>query len=131
MYGHIPQYLDAEKQRLRAERGEQNARRWRLVAYVVLALFALQTVRLTVMVVDARPVAERLTNERAARAAAEEKFRVCLAANHGLVDALREFDSVVKEQQLVIQESLDLARRCDARPATWALRIPAVSEVRW
>lgn len=131
MYGHIPQYLDAEKQRLRAERGEQNARRWRLVAYVVLALFALQTVRLTLMVVDARPVAERLTNERAARAAAEEKFRVCLAANADLVTALGEFDAVIKEQQLVIRDSLALARRCDARPTTWATHIPAVNEVIW
>lgn len=209
MYGHIPQYLDAEKQRLRAERAEEQVRRWRVTAWMLLVLLVAQTwlvVDTAMGLTQVRHVAEQrlakskeiasarldrvvkregdartalrqcqdviydfsemaraestaretaewslqqcreqwsavdmptvLCSQQAAdiddaRLAAEQKFRVCLSANAGLVDALHEFDALVKEQQLVIQESLDLARRCDARPATWALRIPAVSEVRW
>jgi hypothetical protein len=187
MYGHIPQYLDAEKQRLRAERAEEQARRWRVTAYVLLVLLAAQTwlVIDTVMeLTQARQSAEqqrdqvavwsaqtadlqqqlradkRRAEQRAtaaeaalrvwmavdmptvlcsqqaadiddARLAAEQRIRVCLSANAGLVDALHEFDALVKEQQSVIRESIELARRCEAQPATWVTRIPAISEVRW
>lgn len=200
MYGHIPQYLDADKQRLRAERAEEQVRRWRVTAWMLLALLVAQTwlVIDTVMeLTQTRHVAEqRLTKAReiasgrlddalkrgiqsgrdlqackfelqmarnqveavaasthypallecqseislysgqlyyesSARDATEEKFRVCLAANADLVTALGEFDLLVKEQQSVIRESIELARRRDAQPATWVTRIPAVSEVLW
>lgn len=66
-----------------------------------------------------------------ARVLAERNFKVCLSANTGLVEVLHQFDQTVKDQQVLIDDAVDLARRCDARPATWVAREPAVSEVTW
>lgn len=52
----------------------------------------------------------------AAGDAAEKKFRVCLAANAGLVESLHEFDRLVKDQQQVIRDSIEAAKRCEASP---------------
>lgn len=130
----MSQYLiDHEKLRLRAERGEGQARRWRATAYVLLVLLVAQTwlaVDTAISLTQARQsfaefedelylYSEQARNEANARDVAEQKFRTCLSANAGLVDALREFDLVVKGQQQVIRETLELAKRCDAQPAQW------------
>lgn len=38
MYGHVPQYLDVERQRLRAERAERLANVWRITSLILLGL---------------------------------------------------------------------------------------------
>lgn len=133
MYGHVPQYLDAERLRLRAERAERLARQWRNAACLLLAMVVLATCVLfdsAARLHQSRQVAaqnqreiyaalDQAVYELTAKDAAEEKFRVCLSANAGLVDALHEFDALVKEQQSVIRESIDIARRCDAQPVNW------------
>lgn len=54
-----------------------------------------------------------------ARIATERKFKVCIAANAGLVDALGQFDRTLKEQRTLIRDAVDFARRCDAKQAMW------------
>lgn len=134
MYGHAPQYLDVERQRLRAERGERLSRQWRTAARLLLAMVVLGTCGLFYSATRQQQSRQQMhaalqltADELTAREAAEKKFRVCLSANAGLVDALHEFDALVKEQQSVIRESIDIARRCDAQPVNWV----NLNEVRW
>jgi hypothetical protein len=37
---------------------------------------------------------------------------------------LKEFDRTVKDQQLVIDDAVALAKRCEASPVTWAQAQP-------
>lgn len=173
MYGHVPQYLDAERQRLRAERAEKSSATWRMTSFILLALLIAQTL----LVVDtaiamrdarqaaeqrlesvsvwhvaatnqtsnlldckedegrwinaARLVADRRDAEIDKRWAAEDKFRSCLSANGGLVESLRDFDQVTRqqrdvivEQQQLLRAAIDAAKRCDAGPG------PALLEAR-
>lgn len=59
-----------------------------------------------------------------ARIAAERKFQGCLSANAGLVESLQDFDRLVKDQQALIVESVELAKRCEASPVTWVATAP-------
>jgi molybdenum cofactor biosynthesis enzyme MoaA len=182
MYGHIPDYLNAEALRLRAERAEHQAGRWRVTAYVLLVLLIAQTWLVVDTAMELQHVrqgaakqadqvavwteqtadlnqglrAERrraegelqacveqweaidmptvLCSQQAAdvddaRLAAERNFKVCLAANAGLVEVLQEFDRTVKDQKLLINDAVEMAKRCEAKPTTWVARVPAASEV--
>lgn len=78
----------------------------------------------------ARLVADRRDAEIDKRWAAEDKFRSCLSANGGLVESLRDFDQVTRQQREVIAEQQQLlraaigaAKRCDVGPG------PALLEV--
>lgn len=134
----MSEYMNIEALSLRAERADAHARRWRTAAYVLLILLLAQTwlvVDTAIALQSAREYADAanadayLHSSRAVaiddkRIAAEREFKSCLAANAGLVDAIREFDLVMKDQQKVIRETLELAKRCDAQPSSlWAIRL--------
>lgn len=52
--------------------------------------------------------------------AAKKSFAICKSANAGLVESLQDFDRLVKDQQALIVESVELAKRCEVSPVTWA-----------
>ncbi len=56
--------------------------------------------------------------------AAKKSFAICKSANAGLVESLQDFDRLVKDQQALIAESVELAKRCEASPVTWAATAP-------
>lgn len=179
MYGHVPDYLNAQALRLRAERAERLAKMWRLTGWAFgLALVCLLTVVLwqerqlteshaysshaersereahkatwaceadlewvrkaqfqhftdlgrcqtRLEMAEKADMPTALCSQQAAdiddaRIAAERKFKGCLAANAGLVESLQEFDRLVKDQQALIVESVELAKRCEVSPVTWA-----------
>lgn len=60
--------------------------------------------------VDAEEVAET----------AKKSFAICKSANAGLVESLQDFDRLVKDQQALIAESVEMAKRCEVSPVTWA-----------
>lgn len=115
MSEHVNQYLDVERERLRADRAEQLARSWRMTAFILLALLIGQTW----LVVDTSITLSR-ANENARQAIAdghamerawgeaEHKFDTCKAANAGLVEGIRE-------QQALLNEAITMAKRCEAR----------------
>lgn len=139
MYGHVPEYLDAQALRLRAERAETLANSWRLVGWtfglaliLLVAVVAWQEIHLigsgqiqTELGDELSLYSKQAFDESTARDAAERKFKVCLSANAGLVDALREFDKTVKDQQLLINDAVELAKRCESSPVIWAATAPA------
>lgn len=183
MYGHVPEYLDTQALRLRAERAEMLASYWRTVGWVFgLALILLVCVLCMQEVQLAKSHAYSSHAERSERAAhqatwaceadlelvrkaqfqhftdlgkcrtslemarnvdlptalcsqqaadiddariaAERKFKGCLSANAGLVDSLKDFDRLVKDQQALIVESVALAKRCESSPVNWAESVP-------
>jgi hypothetical protein len=63
---------------------------------------------------------QRAVDAEEAAEAAKASFETCRSANAGLVESLRDFDRLVKDQQALIVESVELARRCDVSPITWA-----------
>jgi hypothetical protein len=63
---------------------------------------------------------QRAVDAEEAAEAEKRSFAVCKSANAGLVDALQEFDQLVKDQKALIVESIELAKRCDVSPITWA-----------
>lgn len=116
----MSQYLiDHEKLRLRAERGEDQARRWRVTAYVLLVLLVAQTwlvIDTALSLANAREhtaMADADAYRHSSLAAeiddrrlsAERKFKTCVAANAGLVDG-------IKEQQALLNEAIEMAKRC-------------------
>lgn len=180
MYGHVPDYLNAQALRLRAERWERLARIWRLTGWAfglafvcLLAVVVWQERQLAVTtasldeqrefnfelgwaneglkvdlvdlqkeqkvlradLADAEKfyqgeqseiyvALQRAVDAEEAADAAKKRFTTCKSANAGLVESLQDFDQLVKDQQALIVESVELAKRCEASPVTWAAAAP-------
>lgn len=68
-----------------------------------------------------RDIANTRVQVRAEIAAEQRKFATCLSANAGLVDSLRQFDTVIKQQKRVIRDAIDIAKRCEAPASMQAM----------
>jgi hypothetical protein len=104
--------MNIEALRLRAERGEQQATAWRRTALFLLALLIAQTwlvVDTAMSLMQARQFAAQAEanaiEHGAAAAKAEGMFRTCRSANEGLFEG-------IKEQQVLLDEAIELAKRC-------------------
>jgi hypothetical protein len=128
MYGHVTAYLDAEAQRLRADREKSLAQTWRIVAAIsgllalaFLAMLTMAETRLASLREFSQQAADDANRYRQRAADAANDFERCKSANGGLVESLLDFDRTIKDQKLLIDDALDLAKRCDVLPAQWVV----------
>ena len=109
----MSQYLiDHERLRLRAERAETQATAWRATALILLVLLVAQTwlvvdtaMQLTQTRQFAQAAETRAVQSSTAAAKAEGAFRTCKSANASLFEG-------IKEQQLLLNEAIAMAKRC-------------------
>lgn len=145
MYGHVPQYLDAQRLRNELARTEMRCSFWRNAAWtfgplavaLLWACFHLSD-QLSIRSEQYRQAVhgehEKMNEYRelaGRQQASEANFKRCLSANGGLVESLHDFDQVTRQQRDVIVEQQQLlraaigaAKRCDAGPG------PALLEAR-
>jgi hypothetical protein len=111
VYGHVNQYLDSERLRLRAERAERLMRAWRGAAFTLLALLVVQTwlvIDTSIEMRDARQLAQqRLDSVSVWHIAATNQTSNLLDAKY---DEARWYKA--------LQQSAD--KRWDAEDKRWA-----------